>query len=100
MTSSPCMRGPLVTVPSIRPLATPPAGLPALPTVVEPDGPVVPELDPDDGDPEELAVPAAFVPGAVLVEDEPWFVRFGSLIVLNAPLTLSGPGRVTLFGAV
>ncbi|MBR0847228.1 hypothetical protein JQ543_05670 [Bradyrhizobium diazoefficiens] len=37
--SSPCIEGPGVTVPSIRPLLVPPAGFPARPTVVDPRGP-------------------------------------------------------------
>jgi hypothetical protein len=59
--SSPGIAGPDVTVPSMRPPTAPPAGLPAVPTVVEPIGapPAV------DVDPEELAVPAEFVPGVV-----------------------------------
>ncbi|MHB0772462.1 hypothetical protein ACYCVF_25930 [Bradyrhizobium sp. 1.29L] len=37
--SSPGNDGPGVTVPSIRPLLVPPAGLPGRPTVVDPRGP-------------------------------------------------------------
>jgi hypothetical protein len=43
----------------MRPPVAPPAGLPAVPTVVEPIG-APPALDVD---PEELAVPAELVPG-------------------------------------
>ena len=42
----------------MRPLLVPPALLPAVPVVIEPRAPVLPV------DPEEFAVPAAFVPGA------------------------------------
>jgi hypothetical protein len=40
--SSPCIEGPGVTVPSMRPLLVPPAGLPDRPTVVDPRGPAPP----------------------------------------------------------
>src|SRR6202035_5393473 len=59
--SSPGIAGPDVTVPSMRPPTAPPAGLPAVPTVVEPIGaPPVAVVDPD-----ELAVPAELVPGVL-----------------------------------
>jgi hypothetical protein len=61
ITSSPCIAGPCVTVPSMRPPVAPPAGLPAVPAVIEPDG-ATPALDP-----EELAVPAELVPGVALL---------------------------------
>src|SRR3984893_3224189 len=59
--SSPCIAGPGVTVPSMRPPTAPPAGLPTVPTVVEPRGapPAV------DVDPDEVAVPAELVPGVL-----------------------------------
>jgi hypothetical protein len=82
------MFGPCVTAPSIRPLVAPPAGLPGIPTVVEPLGAPPPVAAP--GEPEELAVPAEFVPG--------WLGAFaalppsaGSLPVLKPPAGLAGP---------
>jgi hypothetical protein len=59
--SSPCILGPAVTVPSMRPPTAPPAGFPAVPTVVEPMG-APPALEVE---PAELAVPAELVPGAL-----------------------------------
>jgi hypothetical protein len=86
MTSSPCMRGPAVTVPSIRPPVAPPAGLPAVPTVDEPRG--TPPVE--DADPEELAVPAELVPGVVdTFAALP--APLGSLPELLRPPTLPGP---------
>jgi hypothetical protein len=80
------MAGPEVTVPSIRPPVAPPAGLPAVPTVVEPAG----ALPPPDVDPDELAVPAAFVPG--VFDALPAFpAPLGSLPELLRPPTLPGP---------
>ena len=58
ISASPGIEGPGVVVPSMRPVLVPPARLPAVPVVIEPRVPVPPV------EPEELAVPAAFVPGA------------------------------------
>src|ERR1700744_1757851 len=96
MTLSAAVSGPpFVTVPSIRPLAVPPAGLPAKPTVVDPCGPVAPP----DGAPEELAVPAPLTPGALfsarlLVLALFWMplpAPLGSLPELLRPPALPGP---------
>jgi hypothetical protein len=86
MVSSPCIVGPWVTVPSIRPPVAPPAGFPAVPTVVDPNGapPAV------DVDPEELAVPAELVPG-VLAAFAALPAPLGSLPELLSPPTLPGP---------
>src|SRR3954462_6129334 len=88
MTSSPFIAGPWVTVPSMRPLAVPPARLPACPTVAEPD--------PPDGDPDELAVPAAFVPGFAPALFCGWPVLPSALgyLVTEVPPTLSGTGPI------
>jgi hypothetical protein len=84
--SSPCIRGPGVTVPSMRPPTAPPAGLPAVPTVAEPTG-APPTADVD---PEELAVPAELVPGALDAFGAlPW--PLGSFPELLRPPTLAGP---------
>jgi hypothetical protein len=42
ISASPCIDGPGVAVPSMRPLLVPPAGLPVRPTVVDPCGPAEP----------------------------------------------------------
>ena len=86
--SSPGIAGPGVTVPSIRPPTAPPARLPAVPTVVEPNG-ARPAAVPDD-DPDELAVPAEFVPG-VLDAFEALAAPLGSLPELLRPSTFPGP---------
>jgi hypothetical protein len=87
MASSPCIAGPEVTVPSIRPPVAPPAALPAVPTVVEPIGALpAPDVDPD----EELAVPAEFVPG-VLGAFAALSAPLGSLPELLRPPTLAAP---------
>jgi hypothetical protein len=85
MASSPCIAGPEVTVPSIRPPVAPPAGLPAVPTVVEPIG-----APPPDVDPAEFAVPAELVPG-VLDALAALPAPLGSLPELLGPPTLAGP---------
>jgi hypothetical protein len=83
--SSPGIAGPDVTVPSMRPPTAPPAGLPAVPTVVEPIGaPPVVVVDPD-----ELAVPAELVPGVAALAALP--APLGSLPELLRPPTLAGP---------
>jgi hypothetical protein len=86
--SSPGIVGPEVTVPSMRPPTAPPAGLPDVPTVVEPMGPD--EVPPLDVDPEELAVPAELVPGA-LESLAALPAPLGSLPELFSPPTLPGP---------
>src|ERR1700759_1414801 len=83
---SPGMFGPWVTVPSIRPLVVPPAGLPAKPTGVDPCGLPPPAVDPD-----ELAVPAPFVPGVLLSALAPLPAPLGSLPELLRPAALPGP---------
>jgi hypothetical protein len=85
MESSPGITGPEVTVPSMRPPVAPPAGLPAVPTVVEPRG-----APPVEADPEELAVPAELVPG-VLGAFAALPAPLGSLPELLRPPTLAGP---------
>src|ERR1700722_15961304 len=83
--SSPGIEGPGVTVPSMRPPTAPPAGF-AVPTVVDPRGPPPAE----DVDPEELAVPAEFVPGVLDAFGAlPW--PLGSFPELLRPPTLAGP---------
>jgi hypothetical protein len=84
--SSPGSVGPEVTVPSMRPPTAPPAGLPAVPTVVDPVGapPAV------DVDPDELAVPAELVPG-ILDAFPALPAPLGSLPELLRPPTLAGP---------
>ena len=72
-------------VPSMRPPVAPPAGLPAVPTVVEPVG-APPGLEVD---PEELAVPAELVPGLLLAALP---APLGSLPELLRPPTLGGGG--------
>jgi hypothetical protein len=79
------MAGPVVTVPSMRPPTAPPAGLPAVPTVVEPCG-----APPADVDPEELAVPAELVPG-ILEAFAAFPAPLGSLPELLRPPALPGP---------
>ena len=79
------MAGPVVTVPSLRPPTAPPAGLPAVPTVVEPCG-----APPADVDPDELAVPAELVPG-ILEAFAAFPAPLGSLPELLRPLALPGP---------
>src|SRR6202012_4245883 len=86
MASSPCIAGPGVTVPSMRPPTAPPAGLPAVPTVVEPRG----ALPVEAADPEELAVPAELVPG-VFSAFATLPAPLGSLPELLRPPTLPGP---------
>jgi hypothetical protein len=83
---SPRVAGLDVAVPSMRPPAAPPAGLPALPTVVEPVDafPVVAE------DPDELAVPAEFVPGTS-VDFAALPAPLGSFAELLRPPALAGP---------
>src|ERR1700761_1433539 len=81
MASSPGATGPCSTVPSIRPLAVPPAGLPAKPTVVEPCGPVAPE---------EFAVPAPLVPGVLFIA-LPLPAPLGSFPELFKPAAFAGP---------
>jgi hypothetical protein len=84
MASSPCIGGPGPTVPSMRPPVAPPAGLPEVPTVVEPIG----APPPLDVDPEELAVPAEFVPGVLT-----GFAAFPAPLESLPELpTLAGPG--------
>jgi hypothetical protein len=93
--SSPGRVGPDVTVPSMRPPVAPPAGFPALPTVVEPVGaPPVPEVDP-----EEFAVPAELVPGVVDARDA-LPAPLGSLPELLRPAALAGPLGTPLTAAV
>jgi hypothetical protein len=75
-------------VPSMRPPTAPPAGLAAVPTVVEPFGPA--DVPPVDADPEELAVPAELVPG-VLDSLAALPAPLGSLPELFSPPTLPGP---------
>jgi hypothetical protein len=59
ISAAPGIEGPGVVVPSMRPLVVvPQALLPAVPAVIELRAPVPPV------EPEELAVPVAFVPGA------------------------------------
>jgi hypothetical protein len=87
ITSSPCILGPGVTVPSIRPSTAPPAGFPAVPTVVEPTG-APPALEVE---PAELAVPAELVPGALDVALGALPTPLGSLPELLRPPTLAGP---------
>jgi hypothetical protein len=85
--SSPCILGPAVTVPSMRPPTAPPAGLPAVPTVVEFMGaPLALEVEPA-----ELAVPAELVPGALDVVLGALPTPLGSLPELLSPPTLAGP---------
>jgi hypothetical protein len=86
MVSSPCIAGPCVTVPSMRPPVAPPAGFPAVPTVVDPNG--APPAT--DVDPEEFAVPAELVPG-VLAAFAALPAPLGSLPELFRPPTLPGP---------
>src|SRR5471030_1757919 len=69
----------------MRPPVAPSAGLPAVPTVVEPIG-APPALDVD---PEELAVPAELVPGILDALALP--TPLGSLPELLRPPTLAGP---------
>jgi hypothetical protein len=85
--ASPGMDGPGVTVPSIRPFPAPPARFPAVPLVLEPRGP---EPLPAEPDPEEFAVPKAFVPGAVFSFDA-LPAPLGSLPELFKPPALAGP---------
>jgi hypothetical protein len=87
ITLSPGMCGPWVTVPSMRPPTAPPAGLPAVPTV--PRGPS-PPLAPD-GDPDEFAVPAPFMPGVLLSVLVPLPAPLGSFPELFSPPTFPGP---------
>ena len=47
----------------MRPPVAPPAGLPAVPAVIDPRGAAL--AFPPDGDPDEFAVPAPLVPGAL-----------------------------------
>ena len=81
---------PFVTVPSMRPPVAPPAGLPAVPAVIDPRGPPPPELPADD-DPEEFAVPAPLVPGALLSARLPLPAPLGSFPELFKPPALPGP---------
>jgi hypothetical protein len=68
----------------MRPPVAPPAGLPEVPTVVEPIG----APPPLDVDPEELAVPAEFVPGVLT-----GFAAFPAPLESLPELpTLAGPG--------
>jgi hypothetical protein len=69
----------------MRPPVAPPAGLPEVPTVVEPTGP------PLDVDPEELAVPAEFVPG-ILIAFAELPAPLETLPELLRPPTLGGAG--------
>lgn len=85
--SSPGSAGPEVTVPSMRPAAAPPAGLPAVPTVVDPLGAAPPV---DDADPDELAVPAELVPG-VFADFAEFPEPLGSFAELLRPPALAGP---------
>jgi hypothetical protein len=71
----------------MRPPVAPPAGLPEVPTVVEPIGAPLPL----DVDPEELAVPPEFVPG-VLIAFAALPAPLESLPELLRPPTLAGPG--------
>jgi hypothetical protein len=95
ITSSPCILGPGVTVPSIRPPTAPPAGFPAVPTVVEPVGALLPE----EVEPEELAVPAELVPGALDVAFGALPTPLGSLPELLRPPTFAGPYTPVAAGA-
>ena len=74
----------------MRPPVVPPAGLPAVPTVVEPVG-APPGLEVD---PEELAAPAELVPG-VLTGLAAVPAPLGSLPELLRPPTLGGVGAPT-----
>jgi hypothetical protein len=74
----------------MRPPVAPPAGLPAVPTVVEPVG----GPPPLDVDPEELAAPAELVPG-VLTDLAAVPAPLGSLLELLRPPTLGGGGAPT-----
>jgi hypothetical protein len=85
--SSPCILGPAVAVPSMRPPTAPPAGFPAVPTVVEPMG-TPPALEVE---PAELAVPAELVPGALDVVLGALPTPLGSLPELLRPPTSAGP---------
>jgi hypothetical protein len=93
MASSPGIAGPWLAVPSMRPPTAPPAGLPAVPTVVDPNGAPPPAA----ADPEELAVPNELVPG-VLADLAALPAPLGSLPELLRPAAFPGP--VTPFTAV
>src|ERR1700721_2539646 len=77
----------------MRPPPAPPAGLPAVPTVVDPIGAPPPPAAPA---PEELAVPKEFVPG-VLADLAALPAPLGSLPELLRPAAFAGP--VTPFTA-
>jgi hypothetical protein len=74
----------------MRPPVALPVGLPEVPTVVEPTA----APPPLDVDPEELAVPAVFVPG-VLTALAALPAPLESSPVLLGPLTLGGPGALS-----
>ena len=98
--ASPGISGPGLVTPSIRPLAPAPARLFAIPLeptvpppLPDPDGPEAAEA------PDELAVPAAFVPGAVgTFAALP--APLGSLPELFNPPTLAEPFGTPLMPAV
>jgi hypothetical protein len=69
----------------MRPPVAPPARLPAVPAVTEPDGAAPPA--PDD-EPDEFAVPAALVPCLAAV---PAFAPLGFAPALLSPAALAGP---------
>jgi hypothetical protein len=77
----------------MRPVLVPPALLPAVPVVIEPRAPVPPV------EPEELAVPAAFVPGASGTLAE-FPAPLGSLPELFSPPAFAGPEGTPLTPAV
>ena len=77
---------PCIAVPSMRPPVAPPEGLPAVPTVVEPFG----AFPAAEGDPDELAMPAEFAPGAS-VDFAELPAPLGSFAELLRPPVLAGP---------
>src|ERR1700761_845079 len=74
-----------VTVPSMRPPVAPPA----VPAVIDPRGAA--SAFPPDGDPDEFAVPAPLVPGALFTARLPLPAPLGSFPELFRPAALPGP---------
>jgi hypothetical protein len=93
ISASPGIEGPGETVPSVRPPVAPPALVPALPVVDDP------AALPVEGDPDELAVPRVFVPGAVGIFAE-LPAPLGSSPELLRPPALAGPDGTPLTPAV